>query len=47
MKINKLLETINEVLEAKDLQLWILEEEIKRLKKELAELRGKANEQSN
>lgn len=47
MKIDKVLETLNEALSAKELTIWLQQEEIKALKKELEKLKGENNEQSN
>ena len=47
MEINKVLEVLNNALADKDLTTWLQKEEIKRLKNELEDMRGKVNEQGN
>lgn len=47
MKINKVLEVLDKALEDKDLTIWLQAEQIKKLKKEIENLRGKTNEQDN
>lgn len=41
MKIDKVLEALNDTLRTKDMTIWMQEEEIKRLKAELEQLKEK------